>query len=930
MHILKTIGFNGVSANAIYSLMPTNFDELDNTEYAKAIDKFLTSTLRLYPSLDFMAQKMVSKSTGNLYNTANIKSRKRNKVDFVKFLPMTSILSEAVAKDLGMYNQNTVIGPDFHRYFVFSKCNELNDIMEVKLRDTKYVERLQGSAYNKSSRWLRRAKAAVPFKLHTFLAYLDDYSPSGLKYAKLKRAQNYMYRLAVYANKYLPMPNMGDYTTAYIMEGMPAASVELVDAGDVLNLDEATVLQFEEYLNSELDAIAEWENEVRTAIVKAVPSLRKYNSIEALIAAYEALSPEEQQLHPPIGLVDRYHYSMKWIEENGTKTKFKYKFDGKGKKLRYFTFMGTVDEVKKLSIADRRALIQQELRRKVSNSLALAENLGIISIEDYVRGSNENLLDRGDSLFANNRGVTVSEDVPRDILDVWRKTYKDRSEHWLAQNDGAAIVAAIASASINDMITTLEFERAVMGDIAFYKSFDDRNARYQAILSTGSSVVTGKGKPFRVFNAAAIFHSLDDFISFMRSSYVEMYEKLLNDPTVAGKRTVYNEGMSLKPEDFTAEAVYKKAEELAETALSQFKNVNTYDGYMGIMPDMYSSIYSELGMWSLKKDIDMARMYRNYTDAASNTSLSIQPLKMSYSSIHFNGNLSYPVYWKPALFPIFRNSVGMRGEAQKLFEFLNRNKLDGIVFDAIKLGVQPAGSVRDEDGNFDFSTIEQTKGLINAYTQNLDFQDWRHQSYTEHHVQKDRTMGVQIDREVMEGMAKNENTFVVDDRTAMTGKEMFDQWCDLHNKLTDIQYDKVEESLGLKVEAGAEATQVGVAKALFANMSNNSTLSLEEQMRVIETTDEHGNTTEKLNLNINSGMASNQLLNSVTGKIGRDLLRLKLPGTEMIQSPAYGAPSKFMRDLYDLTGQLKFRDEEGRMEVAVGVEVFKHIIPNYK
>ncbi|GHT70321.1 hypothetical protein AGMMS50239_38560 [Bacteroidia bacterium] len=267
------------------------------------------------------------------------------------------------------------------------------------------------------------------------------------------------------------------------------------------------------------------------------------------------------------------------------------------------------------------------------------------------------------------------------------------------------------------------------------------------------------------------------------------------------------------------------------------------------------------------------------------------------------------------------------GGASALFKFLSdpKNQFDAIIWDdTIKLGGEPAANIYNEVGDFDFSLFKANPDLIDAYTYSLDYKNWRHQIYTEHEVHKDRSVGVQIDREIIEGLAGNETIYEIDAKQ-FSGEELFQQWIDIHNNLIENQFEETKDRFGLN-----EANDVDMLRTLYLNMTKEYTLSIEDQMATRDIF-ERGTNERKttINLNINASNNANMLLNSVSGAIGSDLLRIKLPGTEMIQAPTYGGV-RSVYAAYKYTKQLRFRNENNEMEVAVGIEFFKHIIPNYK
>jgi hypothetical protein len=931
---LNGIGFTGVTRGAIAYILGADLASKDSEYIADAIEDLIGSGGEFISSARMLGNLMNEKDD-KLWNTVRLRKKKYTKSQFINLLPMTHKLARAVTEDLGTAKLNTVIGAEFNRWFVFTKRNELVDIFEDKLTDPNYVEAIQRSAYNKPSTWLRWAKAGREMELYTFLSYTNDDSPLGAEYEKIKKDQNLIYRMSAYAYGYIPLPNFGDRSTAYLLKGIPAVDVELSVNDDGLTTNSAGV--FMKYLKSELEAIEQTKREIREAILNAVPEFRGYGDVplERLIEAYDDLTADEQNMNPPVGLIKEYHYTTVWEKnEDGTKTKFKYVFNGKGLQMRYFGFMGTPEEIRAMPETQKLRLLGRMVEDKINDLIQLAAKEGVIEIiDDSTEDHSDYYLSYGELLFSEHQdGVSPrirAGSLPENTY--MRGFDRDFKDSTIPGDDRAIqIMKLIAKTAVNSMVTSLEFERIAMGDIAFYLNIDDKNARYQRISTTGNNVVTLAGDTMKIFNATRIFASDKDFIAAIRPSYVDYFYELVQEGISTGD-TIYSRGLEkynvpdLDPIDVIKRdnEIQERAEQLADEALSSFLNVEQYDGSMAIMPDTYAKIYEALGMWNTEKEMLLQKILRDKGKHGRNARrLSLQPLKMAYSSLQPEGNLAVPIFWKPAIVPIFPHSVGAAGQAEKLYDFLARNGYDGIIFDhTIKTGWHPSANVGGNNGDFDFSSMEGD--VHEQYAQFLDYANLRHQIYTEHQVKKTRSVGVQIDREMISGLKNSDEKFTIKGQE-FSANQLYEEWIKIHNDIVENQLDTVIAKFNLY-----DGTPDEIVLNALENSTQERTLRIEDQMSMREVVDENGNVKHKLNLNINATTNASFILNSISGSIKKDLLRINMPGSEIIQSPAWGG-IKSGRETYERTGQLKFRNERGAMEVAVGVDLYKHLIPNFK
>jgi hypothetical protein len=101
-------------------------------------------------------------------------------------------------------------------------------------------------------------------------------------------------------------------------------------------------------------------------------------------------------------------------------------------------------------------------------------------INDTIQQFINNRIIEPNSQNINYDGESIASDIIRGniLLD------SDLVQPQNGKTTSEMIASAIADYAVNSAISTLEFEKLVSGDLAYYKNLDDRVKRYSALTST--------------------------------------------------------------------------------------------------------------------------------------------------------------------------------------------------------------------------------------------------------------------------------------------------------------------------------------------------------------------------------------------------------------------------------------------------------------
>ena len=322
--------------------------------------------------------------------------------------------------------------------------------------------------YSRSSYWLdQMADTKVRDNVHveTMLSMVatDEYD-TGRGYLDIAPNEDLLLKFNAVINNKMPLPTLANKRTYYFISGLKRVPVSIQNG----QLNDEAIDVFTNYAINEYVVIQEAIKAKNKFLDRIGVSEDVWNKMSG--KEQKKLLKEKNTNYKE--LVENYHYIVK----GGSM-----KLAGNGYKFRYFTsFTDKLNDDKFWDINNSklRSSINKLLVQQVNNTIKLFIN------QKLIRGNNkyydvENVKEKDDTRV-NIKAILGNTLLPARLI----KGEKTKRED---------IAAAIADYAVNSAVSTLEFEKLVSGDVAYYKGskdyqamLDDRVKRYSALTSTKS------------------------------------------------------------------------------------------------------------------------------------------------------------------------------------------------------------------------------------------------------------------------------------------------------------------------------------------------------------------------------------------------------------------------------------------------------------
>jgi len=134
----------------------------------------------------------------------------------------------------------------------------------------------------------------------------------------------------------------------------------------------------------------------------------------------------------------------------------------------------------------------------------------------------------------------------------------------------------ILNMAFNDYVMNFEIDKFMLGDPAFYKTMEDRDARWQRMYSTGPQIRRADAEPLRQLN----------FVPYQQTAHGVIVN--------SGLRKAYFQYFKEANPEATDEEINEKINE----ELKGYKDVDMFDGAAFIRPRAYANIMYQLGYWN--------------------------------------------------------------------------------------------------------------------------------------------------------------------------------------------------------------------------------------------------------------------------------------------------------------------------------------------
>ena len=814
---------------------------------------------------------------------------------------------------------DSVLGPSGNLVYAYSENNTITSMFEEWIKDDAFFNQLRAVTYNKASLWLQQLEnKAARNKVHvdTMLSMIgrDEYD-TGRGYLEIAPNEDLLLKFNAVLNDKLPLPTLANKRTFYFITGLKRLEVRLQDG----NLNKEVIDAFTNYAICEYATIKEAERARDKFLSKVGVDLDTWNKMSK--KDQDALMKEKGVNYKD--LVENYHYIIKG----------NMRLTGNGYKFRYFTSLQDKlndDEFFDINNKALRKRISNSLNQQVNNTIKLFINQKLISGNEKYSDSEEIKRDNSNSssVGINTKMITRNNLLPNKLIKS-------------KQTEKIDLATAIADYAINSAIAVYEFEKLVSGDVAYYKGsknyqamLDDRVKRYSALTSTKSVLRQEWPQDFLDFNT-------DKYkVSIFSSNIVEskvMYDEMMskyvgtddNHGLLWKQFEMFREKRIGRFANMTDEQIEKEAKKEADRRLNGYLETDQTDAQVLISPKMFRKLAIMNGEWNEEKEAayDLMESDEDLTIEQELEAYSVimQPLKYIHFGYDFFNGLQVPIYDKMSLATVFKR-VAKGRDLQKVYDFMRDNDVDMIKFDtAVKSGLRQKGTFYDNG--------KPTDNLNDTPIYEQSFKYLGKQLVTDpHHVSR-IALGTQMAKIGIAGV-EDDAEYEFDGKT-YKGSQLVKDYVDAISTLSDIGKRNIKEQFGITevVDENGNSTFT-IDKNKFVQMLKDDAISSNLPSNLIDVlkTVNNDNGTEDYYIELSGIPALAWIQSRLISMIKKETIDINTPGGSMIQMSNFAFKDSFIeKDTsdynYKLNKELRFKDENGRLEAVVSINLFKDLLP---
>ena len=812
---------------------------------------------------------------------------------------------------------DSVLGPSGNLVYAYSENNTITSMFEEWIKDDAFFNQLRAVTYNKASLWLQQLEnKSARNKVHvdTMLSMIgrDEYD-TGRGYLEIAPNEDLLLKFNAVLNDKLPLPTLANKRTFYFITGLKRLEVRLQDG----NLNKEVIDAFTNYAICEYATIKEAERARDKFLSKVGVDLDTWNKMSK--KDQDALMKEKGVNYKD--LVENYHYIMKG----------NMKLTGNGYKFRYFISLQDKvndDEFFDINNKTLRKRISNSLNQQVNNTIKLFINQKLIAGNEKYSDSEEIKRDNSNSssVGINTKMITRNILLPNKLIK---------------SNEKLDLATAIADYAINSAIAVYEFEKLVSGDVAYYKGsknyqamLDDRVKRYSALTSTKSVLRQEWPQDFLDFNT-------DKYkVSIFSSNIVEskvMYDEMMskyvgtddNHGLLWKQFEMFREKGIGRFANMTDEQIKEEALKEADRRLNGYLETDQTDAQVLISPKMFRKLAIMNGEWNEEKEAayDLMESDEDLTIEQELEAYSVimQPLKYIHFGYDFFNGLQVPIYDKMSLATVFKR-VAKGRDLQKVYDFMRDNDVDMIKFDtAVKSGLRQKGTFYDNG--------KPTDNLNDTPIYEQSFKYLGKQLVTDpHHVSR-IALGTQMAKIGIAGV-EDDAEYEFDGKT-YKGSQLVKDYVDAISTLSDIGKRNIKEQFGITevVDENGNSTFT-IDKNKFVQMLKDDAISSNLPSNLIDVlkTVNNDNGTEDYYIELSGIPALAWIQSRLISMIKKETIDINTPGGSMIQMSNFAFKDSFIeKDTsdynYKLNKELRFKDENGRLEAVVSINLFKDLLP---
>lgn len=840
---------------------------------------------------------------------------------------LTRTLAESYVKMNPTSEDDSVPGPKGNLVYSYSDNNSITQMFCEWLKDEDYVNQLLEDPYCQNSMWLKQLRDPNIRKkigVKTMLALMNKDKYQGSRgYLEISDNEDLIIKMQAVLSGNMPSPTLANKKSYYFIQGLDKQVVRLI-----LNNDGATQVS-----DRIVDIFAGYAQDEINAITAAIALRQKFvDSIGVTVDQFNEMSAEEQQnaiwsneeaRHYYSQLVENYHF-----KSNGGKISL----SGNGYNFRYFRELqkrldsSDINSVQEFTNTEEfRDSIRRYLNQNINNTIRLFIESGIINYrQKFTQQQKDKLND--------SKSIAITAIVPKaynylPMIDVKGKK--------IMLDTQASIAQAIADYAINTAISTIEFEKILSGDLAFYKSksiedaLEDRVKRYSALTSTRQAMndqvtsnedyeVDFDTKHYTSTTLATGKARLQDTYDMLYDRYVGteenpglLYQRFIDfaENEVAGYR-----GKS-------REELYEMAKQDAERRLSGYLSNDPTDAQVWISPKMFRKLAIMNGEWNKQKEqaynLLMSGNSLTVEEELEASALVMQPLKYVHYGFRFNEDgLKIPIYDKMSLSTLYPSTVN--GTRMKpLYNWMMENDVDMVKMDsAVKSGNTPRQPYLDSDGN-----ITNLDHLL-VYSQ--EFKYIGKQLVTDPHEIENTTLLTQFVKIAISNLDPNAE-YELDGRK-VKGSEIIEQYNNAIVNLSNRGLERLKRRFGYK---DGKVDKRKIVEMLYdMGLQTNVPQNLLDALKYSEQENDYY-------IELSALPSLNWIQSRLISLFSKEAIDITIPGNAFYQTTSYGMDlTNSYRKLVGnntvkrYNDKLRFRNENGRMEVKLSINLFRGVIPS--
>lgn len=838
---------------------------------------------------------------------------------------MVKTLSKSYVKMNPSSEDDSVPGPEGNAVYSYCDNNTITSIFEEWLKDEEFLNEISKDVYSQNSLWLRSLRDPQIRKkigVKTILALMNKDNYSGSRgYLDISDKEDLIIKLKMVMEGNYPPPTLANKKSYYSIYGLPKALVRLQytkENGYQLNKEVIDI--FKGYAIDELNSIKlayQQRDEFLKLIGKTLEEFNNMSAAEQRQAIDAKLNNEAFKIAYS-DLVENYHYRM----SNGAMI-----LDGNGYKSRYFNFDTT--DVQKLEQHINSEKFNDELVKyinaRVNDTIKLFIDAGIINVNSRMVKSQIN------SSLANSSQIAVAS------IDKKAYNYIPVGKEGTMFTTSDSIAQLIADYAINSAISTIEFEKVVSGDLAFYKAkkeglqaaLDDRVKRYSALTSTRQAmnfdVATNEDYEVDFDTRRYRSTTLATNTQYSKQMYDIMFDKYVGTEDKPG--LLYSRFIDFAErgvrgyEGKDRSELYQMAVEDAKKRLGGYLSTDPTDAQVWISPKMFRKLAILNGEWSKAKEeayklLESDKKLTEEEELKANL-LVMQPLKYVHYGFMYNSKgLKIPVYDKMSLATVFRrNAVGT--DLKAMYDYMIENDVDMIKMEtAVKSGNRPKITYYNENGQIN----DLSKSLV--YEQ--DFKYIGKQLVTDPHEVERSTLLTQFIKIAASNVVMD-GEYELDGNT-VSGSELIEQYIAAINNLSDRGAKRIINKFGFK--------DGKVDKRKLIKMLNEAAHQTDAPQNLIDAL-QYSEQDKDYYIELSALPSLNWIHSRIISLISKETIDITTPGNAFYQTTSFGLDStgNYRKVVGDNTlkrydDKLRFKNEHGRLEVKLSINLFRGAIPS--